>query len=302
MGARPSPFTNAGDGVQPSPVAVSSEQPARPAAASPGEALRRLGLHARKRFSQSFLADVSVCEAMADAAELSASDEVLEIGPGLGILTFVLTRRAGRVVAVELDRDLAAALPGLVPAPNLEVVPGDALAFDPSERFPGPYKLLGNLPYSISTALLSRYLLEVRRPCCLVAMLQREVAERMVASDGRSSYLSILVAAYGRARVIRRVPPGAFVPPPKVTSAVVALDLSNPPALEPPAMADFLALVRAGYTQPRKTLLNSLAQGLQRSKAEVAERLASAGVDPATRPERLCLDDWLRLHRAAPWG
>ncbi|MCC7105105.1 MAG: ribosomal RNA small subunit methyltransferase A [Chloroflexi bacterium] len=241
------------------------------------------------------MSDVSVCEAMVRAAQVSSTDDVLEIGPGLGVLTSAIARRAGRVVAVELDRDLAVAVPLLVPSPNLTVVQGDALTFDPATEFSGSYKLLGNLPYAISTPLLARYLVEVRRPSRMVVMLQREVAERVVGAPGRTSYLSILVRLFGQAHIVRHVPPGAFVPRPRVTSSVIAMEIAPQPAIASQEIRPFLEFVRAGYAQPRKTLLNSLAQGLGLPKAALQPVLEDANVNPDLRPAHLDLETWLRL-------
>lgn len=232
---------------------------------------------------------------MAEAAEVGPADEVLEIGPGLGILTKALLARARRVVAVELDRRLAEHLPGLAPGAHLTVVQGDALRFDPNQYFAAGYKLVANLPYQISSPVLTRYLVETRQPEVLVMMLQREVAERIAAPPGRASYLSILTQAVGDVSIIRRVPPGAFYPRPKVESAVVRIRPYSEPEVPPARRSDFLSLVRAGFTQPRKTLANSLAQGLALPRSTIERRLAEAGLDPSRRPQQLLLADWLAL-------
>jgi 16S rRNA (adenine1518-N6/adenine1519-N6)-dimethyltransferase len=265
---------------------------------SPAELLRRLGLRARKGLSQSFLTDQGICRVMADAAEIDPDDEVLEVGPGLGILTRVLLERAGRVVAVELDPGLARYLPELAPGGRLEVVHGDALRFDPAACLRVGYKLVANLPYQVSSPLLSRYLIEVPRPKLLVIMVQREVAERIAAPHGQASYLSILVQSVADVRVVRQVPPGAFYPRPKVASSVLLIRPRREPIVPDPDLAEFLELVRAGFTQPRKTLANSLAQGLGRPRAAVEAQLATAGLDPALRPQQLAAADWLAVLRA----
>jgi 16S rRNA (adenine1518-N6/adenine1519-N6)-dimethyltransferase len=258
-------------------------------------ALRQLGRPARKRFSQSFLTDPGVCLAMAEAAALDGADEVLEIGPGLGILTRVLLERAGQVVAVELDRDLAARLPEFAPGAGLTVIEADALEFDPAIRLGPGYKLVANLPYHISSAVLFRYLFEVQRPASLVVMLQREVAERIVAPPGQASYLSTVVRAVAEVEIVRRVPAGAFYPRPKVDSAVVRIRPFAEQAIEGERLRRFRELVRAGFTQPRKTLANSLAQGLDLPRAAVEDWLRRGGLDPTSRPQQLAGDDWLRL-------
>jgi 16S rRNA (adenine1518-N6/adenine1519-N6)-dimethyltransferase len=235
---------------------------------------------------------------MAEAAEIDPDDDVLEIGPGLGILTRVLLARAGRVVAVELDPQLARHLPRLAPGERLEVVHGDALRFEPAAHFRDGYKLAANLPYQVTSPVLSRYLVEVRRPNVLVVMVQREVAERIAAPGGRASYLSILVQSVADVRLVRQVSPGAFYPRPKVASSVLLIRPRDQPVVPERCLAEYLELVRAGFTQPRKTLANSLAQGLGLPRAAVEARLAAAGLDPALRPQHLATSDWLALLRA----
>jgi len=262
---------------------------------SPAALLRQLGLHPRKRFSQSFLVDARLPEQIARAADLTVSDQVLEIGPGLGILTRALARHAARVVAVEVDRDLARALPRLVP-PNVAVVVGDALQLDPGEHFAGPYKLVANLPYQITSPVLFRYF-EVRpRPSLLVLMVQREVAERIAARPGQLSYLAVAVQSVATVRTVRRVPPGAFFPRPRVESAVVRLDPRPSPLVPDEDRSGFLKLVQAGFAQPRKQLANSLAQGLAVSKADALALLARADIAPHRRPQELELAEWARLY------
>jgi 16S rRNA (adenine1518-N6/adenine1519-N6)-dimethyltransferase len=268
-------------------------------ASSPAALLRQLGLRPRRGLSQSFLTDVGVTRAIASAAALDARDEVLEVGPGLGILTQTLARRAGRVVAFELDRDLAAALPRLVPE-NVEIVQGDALVLDPADYLTGPYKVVANLPYQITSPFLFRYLSLTPAPTLLVLMVQREVAERMSAHPGSLSYLAVAVQSAAQPRIVRIVPPGAFYPRPKIESAVVELEpLAEPlvPAEQRPA---FLELVRAGFGQPRKQLLNSLHQGLTQgkgagadwSRGDVRALLERAGLSIERRPQELTLPEW----------
>jgi len=282
-------------GASPAPPEVAGPPPPSP---SPAALLRQLGLRPRKRFSQSFLVDARIPEQIVRAAEVDPTDEVLEIGPGLGILTRALAERAARVVAVELDRDLAAALPRLVPE-NARIVAGDALALDPADHFAGPYKLVANLPYSITSPVLFRYLGVSPRPTLLVVMVQREVAERIAARSGQLSYLAVAVQSVASVRIVRLIPPGAFFPPPKVHSAVVRLD-PLPTSLVPAERRDgFLALVRAGFAQPRKQLANSLAQGLGGPKSEALELLGRAGIAPERRPQELDLEEWARLFEVA---
>ena len=286
--------------------APADAQPGRPAGSllkrpsSPAALLRQLGLKPRRGLSQSFLTDVGVTRQIASAAGLTTDDEVLEIGPGLGILTQELARRARRVIAFELDRDLAAVLPTLVPE-NVQIVQGDALKLDPADFFSGPYKLVANLPYQITSPVLARFLSIEPAPSVLVLMLQREVAERIAAPPGDLSYLAVLVQSVARSRIVRLVPPGAFHPRPKVESAVVKLERLDTSLVPREQRDDFLALVRAGFGQPRKHLVNSLDQGFAQagvsdwSRAEIRELLERAGIDVGRRPQELTLAEWRTL-------
>lgn len=277
--------------------------PALARATSPAAMLRQLGLRPRKGLSQSFLTDASVTRQIASAAGLTPDDDVLEVGPGLGILTQVLARRARRVVAFELDRDLAAALPRLVPG-NVQIVQGDALKLHPADYLPGPYKLVANLPYQITSPFLFRYLSLEPLPILLVIMIQREVAERITAAPGDLSYLAVAVQSAARPRIVRLVPPGAFHPRPRVESAVVRLEPLTEPLVPPNQRSAFLELVRAGFGQPRKQLLNSFDQGFRQAgdewtRAEIRELLQQAAIDPARRPQELRLEEWRTLYLAA---
>jgi 16S rRNA (adenine1518-N6/adenine1519-N6)-dimethyltransferase len=287
--------------VQPdrAPLGVS----ARPS--SPAALLRQLGLRARKGLSQSFLTDVGVTRQIAAAADLTPQDDVLEVGPGLGILTQELARRAGRGVAFELDRDLAAVLPGLVPA-HVTIVQGDALKLEPAEHLAGRYKLVANLPYQITSPFLFRYLSMQPGPSVLVLMIQREVAERVTGRPGDLSYLAVAVQSAARPRIVRLVPPGAFHPRPKVESAVIKLEPLAEPLVAPADRSAFLEIVRAGFGQPRKQMLNSFQQGLRQGavggrtweRADVRVLLDAAGIDPERRPQELSLPEWRQLFLA----
>jgi 16S rRNA (adenine1518-N6/adenine1519-N6)-dimethyltransferase len=282
------------------PVQSTVRPTARPS--SPAALLRQLGLRPRKGLSQSFLTDASVTRQIAGAAGLTQDDQVLEVGPGLGILTQVLAKQAARVVAFELDRDLAAALPRLVPD-TVEIVQGDALVLDPADHFDGPYKLVANLPYQITSPFLFRYLALRPGPSVLVLMIQREVAERISAKPGDLSYLAVAVQSAAQPRLVRLVPPGAFHPRPKIESAVIRLDPLAEPLVPPADRRRFLDLVRAGFGQPRKQLVNSLHQGLGQqasspdewSRADVRDLLDRAEIGTARRPQELSLPEWRRL-------
>ncbi|MBO9369798.1 MAG: ribosomal RNA small subunit methyltransferase A [Chloroflexi bacterium] len=253
----------------------------------------------RRELGQHFLVDAGALARIVAAAELTPDDEVLEIGAGVGNLTHRLAGSAGRVVAVEIDRRFLPVLEAeLADYPNVHLVVGDILALDPSDLMgEGPYKVVANLPYAITSAVL-RHLLEARvPPQRMVVTVQREVAERIVARGRRMSLLAVSVQFYGRPQLLFRLRPGAFYPPPEVESAVVRIDRHLQPPVEVTDVGWFFQVVRAGFSQPRKQLSNSLASGLGISPGEAASALQEAGVDPCARAERLSLEDWARLAR-----
>lgn len=261
--------------------------------------LQRLGLRPRRKLSQVFLHDPGLLAAVASEAELTLDDEVLEIGPGLGALTRVLAPRCRRVVAVELDPALAQALPTLLNAENVEVIKGDALTFVPAKHFAGAYKLVANLPYHVTSPLLHHFLFEVLPPSLMVATVQREVALRIAARDGRRHYLGLAVELMAEARLVRTIRAGTFYPKPQVDSGVIKLRLRPSPAIPSEEIPAFLQFLHAGFMQPRRQLPNSLALGLGAPKEKVLDWLNRAGIQPTLRPEALALADWDRLFRAA---
>jgi len=263
---------------------------------------------AKKSLGQNFLQDSTYLEQIVTAAELTPDDLVLEIGPGQGVLTRELAARAAGVVAVELDDRLITPLRAMFATQfdRVQIVHGDILEMDPvtlvdrlaSQLSRGevdaPYKVVANLPYYITSAAL-RQLLEARRPPSrAVLLVQLEVAQRICAEPGDMSLLAVSVQYYARPQLVQRVPAGAFRPIPKVDSAILRLDVYSQPAVAL-APEPFFAVVRAGFGQKRKQLLNSLSAGLGRPKAEIAAALACAGVDPMRRAETLALREWETL-------
>jgi 16S rRNA (adenine1518-N6/adenine1519-N6)-dimethyltransferase len=233
------------------------------------------------------------------AAELESTTDVLEVGPGLGIMTRELTQRARRVVAVELDAQLAQALED-EHISNLTLVVHDVLTFEPASYFEVPYVVVANLPYHITSPAL-RHLLGAGPPFAqrLVVMVQAEVAERIAARPGEMSALAVAIQAQAQVTLVRRVPAAAFYPRPKVDSAVLVLEPLADDARPVPRceLAAFTRLVQAGFKQPRKTLVNSLSDGLNLTRAVAAERLAQAAIDSGQRPQALAVADWVRLYR-----
>jgi 16S rRNA (adenine1518-N6/adenine1519-N6)-dimethyltransferase len=234
---------------------------------------------------------------MVQAGDLSPGDTVIEIGPGLGILTQRLVQAATRVIAVELDGVLADALPDRLGKPsNLRVVHADALQVDLGELVAEPYVVVASLPYHVASPILFRLLFEAPAPTRIVAMLQHEVAQRITATAGALTYLGGAVQLVASARLVRHVPAGAFYPVPKVRSAIVRLDRRPEPVVDVPDVPAFVAFLRAGFTQSRKQLHNSLAQGLGQAPAGVQRAATAAGIDATQRPGTLTLEQWARLY------
>lgn len=268
----------------------------------PAAQLKELEGHAKKRFGQHFLASPTVVEQIVTLAGVTPGQPVLEIGPGLGVLTEALLGAGAAVTAVELDRDLAGWLRGRFAAPlaqgQLRLVEGDAARMELGALLPPGAWCVANLPYNVGTRLVVQMLAQPARFARLVVMLQREVALRLAAPPGDRARGSLSVYAQARAdiRPLLRVPPGAFHPPPRVESAVIALDLRPAPALGGASEAGFEAVVQAAFAQPRRTLRRNLADAYG---VEAAERaLSLAAVDPAARPATLDLAAFARLSLA----
>ncbi|MGB8647467.1 MAG: 16S rRNA (adenine(1518)-N(6)/adenine(1519)-N(6))-dimethyltransferase RsmA [Anaerolineae bacterium] len=260
-------------------------------------------IHAKKGLGQHFLTDPNILQKIVGAAEVQPGDIVLEIGPGLGHLTRALLAAGARVVAVELDLDLAAQLRvEQTGNSNLAVVEGDFLVAAPQEWLrrggieTSTYKVVANLPYYITSAIL-RHLLEAElQPAVIVVMVQREVAQQMTAQPPDMSLLAVSVQFYGRPRSMGVVPAGAFTPRPQVDSAIVRIAVTPPSRFPDIPPRRFFEIVRAGFGMRRKQVHNALQRGLGRNEFEVGTRLARAGIDPRRRAETLSLDEWRRVY------
>jgi 16S rRNA (adenine1518-N6/adenine1519-N6)-dimethyltransferase len=261
--------------------------------------LRRHGLGAIKRLSQNHLVDGEVLDAIVDAADLRPDRPVLEIGPGIGILTAALLRAGAQVTAVEVDPRLAAHLgerfEGL---PHLRLIRGDVLDLELDTLVSEPWQLVANIPYHITIPVLHQVLDGEPRPVSLVLMLQREVAERIAAPPGGMSYLSVFVQYHAQVRVLRVVPASAFEPAPAVESAVL-VGHTVPRRLDPAAEAELWRLVQAGFRERRKMLHNVLSRQLPQVGRERFEpAFARVGIAPDRRPQTLSVDEWLALAAA----
>jgi 16S rRNA (adenine1518-N6/adenine1519-N6)-dimethyltransferase len=260
--------------------------------------LKIFGMKPRKALGQNFLVSEGLLQRIIAAAEIGKKDVVLEIGAGLGALTLGLAQHAGRVIALELDERFIPLLHQvLAPYPHVEVVQGDILAIEPCDLIPTPYKVVANLPYYITSAIL-RHLLEARRkPSLMVVTVQREVAQRMVAGPGEMSLLAVSVQFYGQPRIVAQARSGAFYPSPGVTSAVVRIDPYDQPLTAVDDVEAFFDAVRAGFAQRRKQLRNSLSQGLNLPVEKVVEALHRCGLSEKQRAQELSVEQWAHLYR-----
>lgn len=268
-----------------------------PEALAPGRLMQGLGLTARKGLGQNYLTSRAALRQILLALDVTPTDTVVEIGPGLGTLTGYLARHAGPVVAIELDDQLAARLEGLRPRlPDLTLVHADVLTVGPENLgVEVPYKVTGNLPYYITSAALRHVLSWRPTPSLVVVMVQLEVARRVVAAPGDMSLLSLMVQLAGTPNIVARVPAGAFLPKPKVDSAVLRIVPHAQPLVSPAEEEALFILARAAFGQKRKTLANSLTAVWGRD--ETATRLGNVGIGRTQRPQELSVDQWLSLAR-----
>lgn len=258
-----------------------------------------------KGFGQNFIVNPGVCPKIVEAAGIDKDWGVLEVGPGVGVLTKELALRAKKVVAVEVDKRLPPLLAEtLAEFDDVEIVLEDILKVDIAglieEKFPGmPVAVCANLPYYITSPILMR-LLEEKLPIRhITVMVQKEAAQRITAAPGsrEAGAISYAVAYYAQPRMLFSVQPGSFYPPPKVTSAVIQLAVRPAPAVETPDEAGFFRLIRAAFSQRRKTAANSVSSALGVPKAAVAAALEAAGLPATARPEQLTLEDFCRLQQ-----
>ncbi len=261
-----------------------------------------------KRWGQNFLTNRAVLQHILEAAELTPNDDVIEVGPGRGMLTRDLVAHAGRVLAVEVDYALVFDLKrDLAGHENIAIVQGDILAYTPEQllplfpnaeqRPPQSYSVVANLPYNIAAPTLRLFLETPRQPKRLVVMVQYEVGQNIVAAPGEMSLLSVAVQYFGQPRLVAKVLPSSFTPSPKVDSAIIRIDTYSTPPVEVPSTEALFSTVRAGFTAPRKQIRNGFAQGLGIATAEAQALLEQALIDPSRRAQTLTLEEWALLTR-----
>ncbi len=253
----------------------------------------------KKRLGQHLLVDKKVLSRIVSSARLSKDDYVVEVGPGRGALTRELCLKAGHVAAVEADADMIQVLQERLGSfSNLHIIHGDILKV-PLERIVPPngadYKVVANLPYYITSPTIRLFLEADKKPSLMVLTIQKEVADSIVAAPGDMNILSIAVQLFAEPRIVSLVPPSSFVPPPRVHSAIVHLKVREKPAVDIPDEDTFFKIVRAGFSNRRKQLHNSLANGLGIVSKDTLELLEKAGLDPQRRAQSLSIEEWARL-------
>jgi 16S rRNA (adenine1518-N6/adenine1519-N6)-dimethyltransferase len=269
--------------------------------------LEQHGLRPKKSLGQNFLLSEALLQAVGRAADIGPDDVVVEVGPGVGTLTAQLARSARQVIAVEIDPNMVAILRDtLSEFGNVTVIHEDILKLDldavlnrfmaPGQPLPDRYKVVANLPYYITSAVIRKFLEHPRRPEVLALMVQEEVAQRILAAPGEMSLLAVSVQFYAVPSLAMKLPAGAFYPAPKVDSAVVRLTVRNERRAVDPKL--FFRVAQAGFGQKRKQLRNSLAAGLAISPAAGESILLSAGIDPQRRAQTLTIEEWERLANA----
>ena len=253
-----------------------------------------------KRLGQNFLVNRGIIEKIIAASALTSGDTVLEIGPGHGALTFALAQKAGNVIAVEKDTQLAELLRAKLSEQNIgnvEIIEEDILAFlsTASSLLPPRYFVVANIPYYLTSALI-RQLLELEHPPeRIILTIQKEVALRIVARDGKESILSLAVKFYADAKILFYVSRGSFSPAPNVDSAVIEIVPKKEKRTVTPEV--FFTVMKAGFSAPRKKLLGNLAQGLSLEKEKIVPFFSRLAIDTNTRPEQLTLEQWIALAR-----
>jgi 16S rRNA (adenine1518-N6/adenine1519-N6)-dimethyltransferase len=261
------------------------------------ELLAEYDIDPKKSLGQNFLHDPNALDKIIRSAELTADDVVVEVGPGTGALTARMAPLVKQVIAVELDDRLIPILIDTLPD-NVAVLHADILETDvPALVGPGPYKVVANLPYYITSAILRHLLEAAHKPTTLVLTVQQEVAERLIAKPGDMTVLTVSVQFYGKPKIVGKIGPAAFYPRPDVASAVVRIDVHPRRPVDVPNDEDFFRVVRAGFSQKRKQIKNALGDALGMTHQEAADYLMQAGIDPMRRAETFTLDEWAALTR-----
>lgn len=253
--------------------------------------LEKYGLRPKKSLGQNFLADQNVLRKIVESADLKKNDHIIEIGPGLGVLTKELAKNSLKVDAIEKDSKLIQILESeLSEFDNVKIINEDALKFNPPSK---KYKVVANIPYYITSPLISHFLNSKNRPASMVLLIQKEVAEKITAKEGKLNVLALHVQVFGKPKIIAKVSKNAFNPPPKVESAILKIEIFEKPLAENPDK--FFKVVHAGFSHKRKTILNSLSKGLKLDVEIIADALEQSKIDPKMRAEKITISKWNTL-------
>jgi len=264
---------------------------------SPKEILKKYRIFPSKRLGQSFLIDKKVLKKIVEVADLSKNDSVLEVGPGIGNLTIELAKKVKKVIAVEKDERMVEILKERLEEErikNVEIVNEDILKFLPSFKLRRSYKVVANIPYYLTSRLIRNLLEAKRRPRLIVLMIQKEVAQRICAKPPKMNLLAVSVQFYSKPEIISFVSKNCFWPRPKVDSAIIKIsNIKKQKATKDEKL--FFKIVKAGFSHPRKQLINNLSKGLKKNKKIVEEWLLNCGISPDKRAENLSIEEWKRL-------
>lgn len=264
----------------------------------PRQILNRYGVSPKKSLGQNFLVEDSILQKIRDLAGLDRSDAVLEIGPGLGSLTRFLAESAGKIVAVEIDSRLVPILEDqLAGRDNVILVQGDILEVEIEDLIASPYKVVANVPYYITGAILRRLLVPIIKPSVMVLTVQREVADRLSASPGKMSVLSVSVQLHGSISEELVIRSGSFWPRPDVDSAVIRFNLRKSKFIEHEEEVGFMRLVKAGFSSKRKQVHNNL-RSIESDRDRLRNSLALAGIDGTRRAQTLSIEEWVAIYQA----
>lgn len=254
------------------------------------ELLNKYNMHPKKSLGQNFLMDANVVQKIVQTANPTKHECIVEIGPGLGILTKELAKTEASILSVELDSYAIPLLESeLKNYSNVKIINQDALKFSPPE---GKYKVVANIPYYITSPLISHFLKNKNRPEKMVILIQKEVAEKICAGEGKLNVLAISVQIFGKPKIVMKVDRGCFHPAPKVDSAVLEVEMFEKPLVSEENLEKFLKIVHAGFAHKRKTILNSFIRSIDIDIDEARKAIEDCGLSPTSRAQHLSIDDW----------
>ncbi len=264
--------------------------------------LRANQIWAKRTMGQNFLVDEQALAQIVAAADIQSTDTIVEIGPGLGVLTAELSKRAGKVIAIEKDDKFADVLKTQYLNSNVEIVHQDALNFEPNTYglIAESYKLVANIPYNITSLIIRKFLEEEDKPEMMILLVQKEVAERIIAEPGDMSLLAVSVQFYAEVKIVAIVPKESFFPIPKVDSAIIKLKVKS--QKHKVQSREFFRIVKFGFAAKRKTLENNLSAGMHIKKDDARDIIKKAGFAPNIRAEGLSVLDWLKLFETLKEG